>query len=309
MKHFSGDIALKRLGSSAFDSISQYRLSTWLSHQEDSHRIVFFVCDCQRASAWNRICIRQADSRPSPIEMALKNDPTKVAKVLVLMYPLDTDYPESGKTAIWLNARPWISQHYHIRCEPRVFIPRSKRNLISFYSKVFAREKPNPLSDFSRLARYLAGEAVGLVLGGGGARGCSHEAGIPIDLVGGTSIGAFMSALWADETRMPTSMFLLMSSSHTKSTVSISGTLVNTEDTSNDIMNLLSTFQSCIHSTNSKVSFTLCFLNSVCIGCKELNHQLISVFHDRQIEDFWIPCFCVTTDITNCKMRIHTQGN
>lgn len=90
------------------------------------------------------------------------------------MYPLDTDYTESGKTAVWLNARPWISQHYHIRCEPRVFIPRSKLNLINFYTQVFAREKPNPLSDFSRLARYIVGEAVGLVLGGGGARGCSH---------------------------------------------------------------------------------------------------------------------------------------
>lgn len=89
------DIVLKRLGSCAFDSVSQYRLSTWLSHQEDSHRIVFFVCDCQRVSAWNRICIRQADcilvlalhssdpARPSPIEMALKNDPTKVSPLFM----------------------------------------------------------------------------------------------------------------------------------------------------------------------------------------------------------------------------------
>lgn len=29
-----------------------------------------------------------------------------------------------------------------------------------------------------------------------------QEAGIPIDLVGGTSIGSFMGALWADETRV-----------------------------------------------------------------------------------------------------------
>lgn len=57
------------------------------------------------------------------------------------------------------------------------------------------------------MARFLTGTAIGLVLGGGGARGCAHvgmiqamhEAGIPIDLIGGTSIGAFMGALWADE--------------------------------------------------------------------------------------------------------------
>ena len=29
---------------------------------------------------------------------------------------------------------------------------------------------------------------------------CMVEAGIPIDIVGGTSIGSFMGALWADET-------------------------------------------------------------------------------------------------------------
>lgn len=86
---FSG-IILKRLGSNAFDCMSQYRLNAWLSHQEDSHRIVFFVCDNKRASAWNRLCIRQADCilvlalgnsdgfKPTPMEMALKNDPTKV---------------------------------------------------------------------------------------------------------------------------------------------------------------------------------------------------------------------------------------
>jgi lysophospholipid hydrolase len=60
-------------------------------------------------------------------------------------------------------------------------------------------------SDFHRLARRLTGKSIGLVLGGGGARGCAHvgiirameEAGIPIDIVGGTSIGAFVGALYA----------------------------------------------------------------------------------------------------------------
>jgi len=53
-------------------------------------------------------------------------------------------------------------------------------------------------ADLARLARILTGNAVGLVLGGGGARGFAHlgvlraleELNVPIDMVGGTSMGA-----------------------------------------------------------------------------------------------------------------------
>jgi lysophospholipid hydrolase len=63
------------------------------------------------------------------------------------------------------------------------------------------------MTDFSRLARFLTGTSIGVVLGGGGARGSAHvgmikamiEANIPIDMIGGTSIGSFMGALWAEE--------------------------------------------------------------------------------------------------------------
>lgn len=89
------------------------------------------------------------------------------------MHPLETEHPRTKETAAWLNARPWINQHYHIRCPPRVLSP-SSRNLVTFYSRVFACEEPNPHSDMSRLARFLTGQAVGLVLGGGGAKGGAH---------------------------------------------------------------------------------------------------------------------------------------
>jgi NTE family protein len=62
-------------------------------------------------------------------------------------------------------------------------------------------------ADFARLARCLAGEGIGLVLGGGGARGFAHigvlralaEAGVPIDWVGGTSIGSIIAAFIAQQ--------------------------------------------------------------------------------------------------------------
>ena len=59
--------------------------------------------------------------------------------------------------------------------------------------------------DVARLARMITGTGCGLVLGGGGARGLAHlgviraleEAGVPIDVVGGTSMGAIMAGLCA----------------------------------------------------------------------------------------------------------------
>ena len=150
--------------------------------------MVFYIADSRRnpSTPWTRRCLRQADcvvllalasasdpSRLSPIEQAMSYLTAKVTKILVLLYPLETEYPQVKRTAVWLNARPWVTQHYHIRCPPRVLSPTAK-NLISFYSQVFLMEEPNPHSDMSRLARYLSGQAVGLVLGGGGAKGGAH---------------------------------------------------------------------------------------------------------------------------------------
>ncbi len=77
----------------------------------------------------------------------------------------------------------------------------------SWYSSMLSGPPPDIHSDFSRLARHLTGNTVGLVLGGGGARGCAHvgmikailEAGIPVDSVAGVSIGAFYGALYSQE--------------------------------------------------------------------------------------------------------------
>lgn len=81
-------------------------------------------------------------------------------------------------TARWLERRD-LNVHHHVALDDR--------------------------RDFSRLARFLTGSAVGLVLGGGAALGYAHvgvaralqEAGEPIDFVGGTSVGAAMGAAMA----------------------------------------------------------------------------------------------------------------
>ncbi|NXT10609.1 PLPL6 esterase, partial [Prunella fulvescens] len=193
----TSDIIRARLGSSALESIQEYRLSGWLAQQEDLHRIVLYQTDCT-LTPWTLRCIRQADcvlivglgdQEPAlgELEQMLENTAVRALKQLVLLHREDGAGP--ARTVEWLNMRSWCSGHLHIRCPRRVFSRRSPAKLREMYEKVFEKSADRH-SDFSRLARVLTGNTIALVLGGGGARGCSHigvikameESGIPIDL-------------------------------------------------------------------------------------------------------------------------------
>uniref|UniRef100_A0A670KHF8 lysophospholipase n=1 Tax=Podarcis muralis TaxID=64176 RepID=A0A670KHF8_PODMU len=210
----TSDIIRARLGASALDSIHEYRLSGWLAQQEDIHRIVLYQTDCT-LTPWTVRCIRQADcilivglgdQEPTlgELEQMLESTAVRALKQLILLHR--EDGPSPARTVEWLNMRSWCSGHLHIKCPRRVFSRRSPNKLREMYEKVFEKNADRH-SDFSRLARVLTGNTIALVLGGGGARGCSHigvikameEAGLPIDLIGGTSIGSFIGALYAEE--------------------------------------------------------------------------------------------------------------
>jgi lysophospholipid hydrolase len=131
---------------------------------------------------------------------------------------------------------------------PSAFEPRDPAALLAFkklrsevlekYRALMERpapQRPPHSNDFARLARRLCGKSIGLVLGGGGARGISHlvgrltdclrhslpdtsydapkgvlraleDYGVPIDQVGGTSIGALIGGLYAREGDMLSSV-------------------------------------------------------------------------------------------------------
>uniref|UniRef100_A0A673BHI2 lysophospholipase n=1 Tax=Sphaeramia orbicularis TaxID=375764 RepID=A0A673BHI2_9TELE len=210
----TSDTIKQRLGAAALDSVHEYRLSSWLGQQEDIHRIVLYQTD-YTLTPWTQRCIRQADciiivglGEQDPavgeLERMLEGSAVRAQKQLVLLHREDGPPPKG--TVDWLNMRSWISRHLHLSCPRRVFSKRSLPKLRELYQRVF--EKPaDRHSDFSRLARVLTGNTIALILGGGGARGCSQvgimralcEAGIPVDLIGGTSIGSLMGALYAED--------------------------------------------------------------------------------------------------------------
>ncbi|CAM5169369.1 unnamed protein product [Eretmochelys imbricata] len=173
----------------------------------------------------------------------LENTAVRALKQLILLHR--EDGPSPSRTVEWLNMRSWCSGHLHIKC------PR----------RVFSRRSPNKL-------------------------GCSHigvikameEAGIPIDLIGGTSIGSFIGALYAEER-----------------------SAVRTKQRAREwAKNMNSVFETVLDLT---YPITSMFSGSA------FNTSISKVFQDKQIEDLWLPYFNVTTDITASAMRVHKDGS
>lgn len=229
---------LNHLGRHAFNRMGKLKLSQYLADLEEKYGMVIYVADTPVQSPWTQTCISQADcillvglAESSPkigeYERFLLTTKTTARKELVLLHA--ERYCPSGLTRKWLRNRPWINgSHHHIQMSFRATaepVHHAGRRLgsaikqrvqviqaeIQKYTSRRVRQTPlysadTPFKgDFHRLARRLCGKSVGLVLGGGGARGISQigiiraleEAGIPIDIVGGTSIGSFIGALYA----------------------------------------------------------------------------------------------------------------
>ncbi len=172
---------------------SKHALS-WFNRIEELNDYVVYVADSMD-SAWTRQCCRQADvillaagaralAVPWPGGIA---DSAAARGVRVELALIHEGSLESGAAARWLG------------CLPPTLLPTTLLHHII------------DATDFGRLARLLTRRGVGLVLSGGGARGFAHlgiiqalrEARIPIDFVGGSSIGAVFAAGvamgWSDE--------------------------------------------------------------------------------------------------------------
>jgi NTE family protein len=168
---------------------AERRLTLALDRVEAEHDFVLLLAN-PGADAWTRRCIRHADelllladATRAPALHAIERDclsassqRSEAAQTLVLLHPAATRIPRGMRQ--WVARRP-VTAHVNVR--------------------------PDLDADMARLARLLSRNAVGLVFGGGGARGFAHlgiwralrARGVEIDFVGGTSIGAAMAALVA----------------------------------------------------------------------------------------------------------------
>lgn len=312
-------IVMSVLGRHAFNRMGKLKLAGWLAEQEQKHRLVLYVVDTSVSSPWTQTSIRQADCillvgfgddpTMGEYERLLLGIKTTARKELVLLHPERSVPP--GSTREWLRTRPWIASHHHVELPGLAHGSRASfnaptpfgdptpvkalRNLKAKLEMSLLRYRGNsgqPIvgrshqsSDFARLARRLCGKSIGVVLGGGGARGISHvgflraleESGIPVDMVGGTSIGSLVGGLYAKHAE----------------TVSSFGRVKKFAG------RMASLWRFVLDLTWPTVSYTTGF---------EFNRGVFKAIGETHIEDMWLPFFCNTTNITWSRMEVHTSG-
>ena len=243
----------------------QARFVDWLNGKETRYSKLVYEADPSN-SAWTARCLRQADlilvvarARADYLEAGSQamdlwgiGEASKKTRILVIVHD-DGNTPPKG-TREWTLRIP-ATHHFHIRM--------------------------NTERDFARLTRFLNDRSVGLALGGGFARGIGHigviramrELDIPIDMVGGTSMGAVIAAECAFEW---------------------------------DYQKMLEL--TCKYSAESmQRDYTLPVVSF--LTGRKVSQALMDFGANKDIEDMWLPYFCVSANLTRAEGKVHLSGN
>jgi len=243
----------------------QARFVDWLNGKETRYSKLVYEADASN-TAWTARCLRQADlilvvararadylqAGSQAVDLWGIGDASKKTRILVIVHD-DGNTPPNG-TREWTLRIP-AAHHFHIR---------------------MTNER-----DFARLTRFLNDRSVGLALGGGFARGIGHigvlramhELDIPIDIVGGTSMGAIIAAECAFEW---------------------------------DYQKMLEL--TCKYSAQSmRRDYTLPVVSF--LTGRKVSQALMDFGANKDIEDMWLPYFCVSANLTRAEGKIHLSGN
>ncbi|MFT5397131.1 MAG: lysophospholipid hydrolase, partial [Gammaproteobacteria bacterium] len=263
--HLDVECMASALRQGSADDSEEDRLLKWLHEQEAEFQFVIFESTLE-PSSWSKQCIRQADRILSvgtaggdpalnsiEKEIVSQQDNQTIARQeLVLLHPNNNELP-SG-TGRWLDIRK-LDDHHHV--------------ILS-----------NPLHH-KRLCRILTGNAISLVLGGGGARGCAHvgliramqELDVPIDAIGGTSIGSIVASAFA---------------------------LGFSPD------EMLAKIDDIAHESKPIKDLTFPIVSLMTGG--KLNKSLQKMYGDVQIEDLWVKYYAVSANLTRAQTEVHRRG-
>ena len=245
----------ERVFGRRFDSNSE--IVPWLSELEKDYRfLVLEALPCVR-QADRVLLVGRAGASPelNATEKLLLQESAErsAAPVELVMIHEGSGHLFPG-TAKWLAHRP-VVRHHHVRSGAR--------------------------EDLGRLARILAGCAMGLTLGGGGARGFAHigviraleEARIPIDMICGVSMGAIIAGQYAMGWDWPT---MIRSNKR----------LLADKRLSTDL------------------ALPLFSLSSG----RRFRSALKTLFGEIEIEDLWLSYFCTSCNLSSSQLVVHRRG-
>ena len=243
------------------DAGNNSRLVSWLSAQESEQAFVIYLADPE-PGPWSRRCMRQAD-RILVLTEAGSGAPTRTPMLRQLA---ETDVEAPVAVVLKVEGGSLAASD-----------PLGWRAAAEADCHYFLRDP----ADAQRLARCLIGQGVGIVLGGGGARGFAHlgllraaeELRIPVDLVGGTSMGAFIGALRAEGMPLP------------EVTALVRETFV--------LRNFLNDY------TLPRVAL---------LRARKFRRRLEGIFGERRLEHLALPYFCISTSLTRGAMVVHERG-
>ncbi len=234
----------------------------WFSNLEADYDHVLYVAEAGE-TLWKGIVGRQVDRLfrigrggrpPPPLLETHAADALQQHRLVDLILVQPSDCPRPTGSEAWLDATG-AARLFHVR-------------------------KDNT-ADTQRIARVLTGRSVGLVLSGGGARAYAHigavkalrAAGVPIDFVGGASMGAIVAASVA----------------------------MGWDDAEIDWRIRKAFVDS---SPLDDIAFPILAMTH---GVK-VKERLTEHFGETEIADLWLPFFCVSSNLTSGTVQIHRRG-
>ena len=242
-------------------------LLNWMASLDNDYDFVFYSCTDPN-SDWFRYGLQFAErfvviaNGNSPVHYdrrVIDNLDSKnrqhYVKELVLLY--ETNATELSNVSNWLHGVNYY-RHHHVDLQHN--------------------------NSIERFCRFVTGNANALVLAGGGTRGWAHvgamrafhEHGMEFDLVGGTSAGSVVAAIYA---------------------------------TGADYEHLKNTMDMMLRASLDVVKFTNYTWPIVSITNARANTELLQrVFSNTHIEQLERLFFCVSCNISNSQETIHTQG-
>ncbi|MEL6632795.1 MAG: cyclic nucleotide-binding and patatin-like phospholipase domain-containing protein [Bacteroidota bacterium] len=266
-KFLSKEIFVAETGQACCNETVSARkaLNAKLAVYESQHSVMVYMSE-GKWDAWTQGCASRVDKvilvgKAGQSEVIGKEErqllesltqKNQAKNELVLIHPNKKQLPKA--TSKWTSPRP-LTRHHHL--------------------------VEGDQADFQKLARFITGKAIGLALSGGGFKATMQggiiqamlEGGIPLDIIGGSSGGAFSGAYFAKNPPL--------------------------EETYPAMLESIQRFKKSMKLTLPIVSL---------YSGKNFTKVFQEMMGETEIEDLWTNFFCLSLSLVSGQIMVHQEG-